>query len=301
MSTSIPASIKGRSLELYFIDGKPDGMLTAEVFNWTGHVLMVPRTQIATALKREEASRTGVYILVGEQDDGPLAYIGEAEEVGKRLKDHAKNKDWWTSAVLVTTSADALHKAHVKYLESRLVEIAEDVKVTPLENGNSPPRPSLSEASIANMEFFLDTLLMLLPAIRVDMFLDRKRPEKESSLLSQDADIPMFQLTNKRHELTATARLENGEFIILAGSQARMEWAGDTTDKTSYWKLFSELVGQGVIIPDGSKRVFAMDYAFSSSSAAGAVVNGRSTRGPTEWKVKGTNKTYREWELDQLD
>ena len=301
MSTSIPASIKGRSLELYFIDGKPDGMLTAEVFNWTGHVLMVPRTQIATALKREEASRTGVYILVGEQDDGPLAYIGEAEEVGKRLKDHAKNKDWWTSAVLVTTSADALHKAHVKYLESRLVEIAEDVKVTPLENGNSPPRPSLSEASIANMEFFLDTLLMLLPAIRVDMFLDRKRPEKESSLLSQDADIPMFQLTNKRHGLTATARLENGEFIILAGSEARMEWAGDTTDKTSYWKLFGELVGQGVIIPDGSKRVFAMDYAFSSSSAAGAVVNGRSTRGPTEWKVKGTNKTYREWELDQLD
>jgi len=301
MSTSIPASTKGRSLELYFIDGKPDGMLTAEVFNWTGHVLMVPRTQIATALKREEASRTGVYILVGERDDGPIAYIGEAEEVGKRLKDHAKNKDWWTSAVLVTTSADALHKAHVKYLESRLVEIADDLKVTKLENGNSPPRPSLSEASIANMEFFLDTLLMLLPAIRVDMFLDRKRPRKESSVLSQDNDIPMFQLTNKRHELTATARLENGEFIILAGSQARMKWAGDTTDKTSYWKLFDELVGQGVIIPDGSKRVFAMDYAFSSSSAAGAVVNGRSTRGPTEWKLKGTSKTYREWELDQLD
>lgn len=301
MSTSIPTSIKGRSLELYFIDGKPDGMLTAEVFNWTGHVLMVPRTQIATALKREEASRTGVYILVGERDDGPVAYIGEAEEVGKRLKDHAKNKDWWTSAVLVTTSADALHKAHVKYLESRLVEIAEHVKVMPLENGNSPPRPSLTEASIANMEFFLDTLLMLLPAIRIDMFLDRKRPERNSLLPSQDDNIPIFQLMNKRHDLTATARLENGEFIILAGSQARMKWAGDTTDKTSYWKLFGELVDQGVIVPDGSKRVFAMDYAFSSSSAAGAVVNGRSTRGPTEWKVKGSSKTYREWELEQFD
>lgn len=301
MSTSTPTSIKGRSLELYFIDGKPDGMLTAEVFNWTGHVLMVPRIQIATALKREEASRTGVYILIGERDDGPVAYIGEAEEVGKRLKDHAKNKDWWTSAVLVTTSADALHKAHVKYLESRLIEIAEDVKVTPLENGNSPPRPSLTEASIANMEFFLDTLLMLLPVIRVDMFLDRKRPERKSSLPSQDDNIPMFQLMNKRHELTATARLETGEFIVLAGSQARIKWAGDTTDKTSYWKLFGELVDQGVIVLDGSNRVFAMDYAFSSSSAAGAVVNGRSTRGPTEWKLKGTSKTYREWELEQFD
>ena len=46
---------KGQSLELFFIDGRPDGMLTAEVFNWTGHVLMTPRTQLADALKRREA------------------------------------------------------------------------------------------------------------------------------------------------------------------------------------------------------------------------------------------------------
>lgn len=56
----------GRSLELYFIDGKPDGLLTAEVFNWTGHILMAPRTQLANALKRPEARRTGVYILLGD-------------------------------------------------------------------------------------------------------------------------------------------------------------------------------------------------------------------------------------------
>lgn len=31
---------RGQSLELYFIDGAPDGMLTAKIFNWTGHVLM---------------------------------------------------------------------------------------------------------------------------------------------------------------------------------------------------------------------------------------------------------------------
>ena len=80
-----------------------------------------------------------------------------------------------------------------------------------------------------------------------------------------------------------------------------MQWAGDKTDKTSYWKLFQELVDREVIVPAGSQRVFATDYAFSSSSAAGAIVNGRSTRGPTEWKVKGSNKTYREWELDQFD
>ena len=71
---------KGRSLELFFIDGKSDGMLTAEVFNRTGHVLQTPRTQITEALKRKEARHTGVYLLLGENDEGPLLYVGEAEE-----------------------------------------------------------------------------------------------------------------------------------------------------------------------------------------------------------------------------
>ena len=107
---------EGRSLELYFINGKPDGMLTAEVFNWTGHVLMTPRTQIPAALSRKEAKYTGVYILLGDEDGKPSAYIGESENVSERIKTHAAQLDWWNTAVLVTTSANNLHKAHVKYL-----------------------------------------------------------------------------------------------------------------------------------------------------------------------------------------
>lgn len=295
------ANFPGRSLELFFIDGKPDGLLTAEVFNWTGHLLMAPRTQLPEALKRPEAKRTGVYVLLGELDDRPLAYIGEAEEVGKRLKEHASTKDWWTSVVLITTASDVLHKAHVKYLESRLVEIARQIGSTPLENGNSPPRPSLPEAHISNMEFFLETLLMVLPAIRVDMFLSKKRTREAKRNQGESATAPEFELINRKHGLTANARLEDGEFIVMEGSQARASWAGDTTDKTSYWKLFGELVQQGVLVLSGNTRVFSMDYAFSSTSAAGAIVNGRSTRGPTEWKVKGTTKTYKDWEAEQLE
>ena len=85
---------QGRSLELYFIDGRPDGMLTAEVFNWTGHVLMTPRTQLADALRRKEADYTGVYLLLGENDQGPLAYIGEGEAISDRIRNHDSKKDW---------------------------------------------------------------------------------------------------------------------------------------------------------------------------------------------------------------
>ena len=127
------ASPQGRPLELYFIDGKPDGMLTAEVFNWTGHVLMTPRTRIAAALKRTEASYTGIYLLIGEKDGAPLAYIGESENIADRVRNHDQGKDWWTSAVLITTGANNLHKAHVKYMEARLVEIARQVGRMALE------------------------------------------------------------------------------------------------------------------------------------------------------------------------
>jgi choline dehydrogenase-like flavoprotein len=81
-------SAEGRSLELYFIEGRPDGMLTAEVFNWTGHVLMTPRTQLTKALARREASYTGVYLLLGEVEGAPRAYIGEGEDTGERIRSH---------------------------------------------------------------------------------------------------------------------------------------------------------------------------------------------------------------------
>jgi hypothetical protein len=78
----------GRSIELYLVDGRPDGLLTARVFNWTGQILKAPRLRIKEALARPEASFTGVYILLGERDGLPLAYIGEGEEIAARMRSH---------------------------------------------------------------------------------------------------------------------------------------------------------------------------------------------------------------------
>ena len=151
------AKARGRSLELFYIDGKPEGMLTAEVFNWTGHVLMTPRVQLSESLQRTEAGFTGVYLLLGEDEGEPLAYIGDGENLAKRIKSHDIQKDWWTMAILITSTANKLHKAHVQYLEARLVEEARAAARIPLENSTTPSRPSLPEAAQANMEAFLIT------------------------------------------------------------------------------------------------------------------------------------------------
>jgi len=60
------------------------------------------------------------------------------------------------------------------------------------------------------------------------------------------------------------------------------------------------LVEQGILVDQGKHKVFTQSYAFPSTSAAGAVCNGRSTAGPIAWKVKGTKKTYKDWEAETL-
>ncbi len=295
---------KGQSLELFFIDGRPDGMLTAEVFNWTGHVLMTPRTQLSTALKRPEANYTGVYILLGEDEQGARAYIGEGEDIGARIKNHDTSKDWWTVAILITTASNNLNKAHVKYLESRLVEEARKIGKVALENGNTPPRSSLSEAARNNMESFLDYVLMILPALRVDSFLTNTRPQlsQSNNLNSNDNEASIvFELRTFKHGIEATARLEKGEFVVLAGSKASYSWKGKGTEASSYARLFDELVSTGILIEDNGLRVFSENYAFKSPSAAAGVVNGRPANGTIEWKIQGSGKTYKEWEVDKLE
>ncbi len=291
-------SVTGRSLELYYIDGRPDGMLTAEMFNWTGHVLMTPRTQLAAALARPEAGYAGVYLLLGERDGDGLAYVGEGEDVGARIQSHDVKKDWWSSAILVTTAGNKLNKAHIRYLESRLIEAARTVGRTPLDNGTAPARPALSEADAAKMEAFLGNLLMVLPALRVDMFIQRQRPAEAAGAAAPMVD-GRFHLVLRKHGLAATAVLRDGEFIVQAGSQARLTWEGQGTETSGYAQLHRELTRSGVLTPDGNRAVFARSYAFASPSAAAAVVAGRPSNGTIEWKTEA-GRTYKQWEAERL-
>lgn len=293
---------RGRSLELFYVDGRPDGMLTAEMFNWTGHVLMSPRTQLSAALARPEASQTGVYLLLGELDGQPLAYIGEGEDIRNRIKSHDVSKEWWTSAVLVTTAGDKLNKAHVRYLEARLIEQAGRIARVPLENGNRPARPSLSEADVAKMEAFLENLMIVLPAVGVDLLIERARPARLATpaAVVADSSVPRFWLRADRRGANATAELRDGEFIVEAGSTAALTWDHEATRQMTYGLLRDELLRAGTLQERDGDLCFVENYVFRSPSAAAAVVLGRHANGTTEWKHEGSNQTYKDWEKRQL-
>jgi hypothetical protein len=141
---------------------------------------------------------------------------------------------------------------------------------------------------------------MVLPALRIDMFLSNKRPAKPAAENQATRVAPAFELISDRLGLKASAVLDGSDFIVEAGSIARVDWVGNEVNDAGYRKLKEELLREGVLVTDGKSTRFTENYAFKSPSAAAAVVTGRPASGPAEWRVKGTRRTYKEWEAEQL-
>jgi hypothetical protein len=172
----LPVS-SGKSIRLYLADGTPGGLLTAEIMNWTGHVVAAPRSDLAGLLKRPEASRTGIYLLLGDDPDslgGSIAYIGEGDDVGKRLYQHARaeeqgGKDFWDRAIMLTSKDANLTKAHARYLESRFITLASQARRSRLLNGTARAPLPLPEADVSDMEYFITQVKIVLPVLGVNI------------------------------------------------------------------------------------------------------------------------------------
>ncbi len=296
---------KGRSLRLFLVDGAPTGIITAEIMNWTGHVISAPRALLPDLLKRPEITRTGVYFLTGADPEVPfktLAYIGETDNVGKRLVQHNKDesKDYWDHTCIVTSKDQNLTKAHIRFLESRLIAIANTARRAALVNGTAPDSGYLPEADIADMEFFIDQIRIVLPVLGFDLLRDKPVATQKHVAAHTSSDAPLFELVSKKHDLRAQAREIDGDFVVLAGSLARSKWEG--AQGHSYADLHEQLVEDGKLVPDTAtgRLAFKDDYAFRSPSAASAVVLGRQDNGRMSWRVQETGKTYADWQNEKI-
>lgn len=296
----------GRSIRLFLVDGTPNGLLTAEIMNWTGHVLTAPRSKLAELVQRPECARAGIYFLVGPDPDDNLktrVYIGESDDVAQRLKQHNRpeeqgGKDFWEKVCLVTSKDLNLTKAHVKYLESQLIKIAANSMRCVIGNGTAHSYLSLPESDRADMAYFLEQIRTILPVLGFDFLREITKPSAPPAPAPQSIQrSPVFVLDGKRIGIRAQAQEVDGEFFVLKGSSARFQWEGV---EGGYSTLFQQLISDGTLQDAGNGcRIFKDDYAFSSPSAAAAVVLGRSANGRTSWFVEGTTQNYAAWQ-DQL-
>jgi Domain of unknown function (DUF4357) len=297
----------GKSVKMFLADGTPGGLLTTEIMNWTGHIVAAPRSDLAQLLERPEASRTGVYLLIGDDPDslgGAKAYTGEGDDIGKRLVQHAKleaqgGKDFWERAVILTSKDANMTKAHARYLESKLITLAKHAKRATLTNSTEPPLPALPEADVSDMEYYIAQTKIVLPVLGVNIFRATTPkppgPPNGGETVSVQAS-PVFELHLKKEDIIARAQEIDGEFTVLAASQARHSWTG--VEVHGYTALRQKLEKDGTLVAaeSGVSMRFAYDHVFPSPSAAAAVVAGRSANGRNEWKRPGSGLTYGAWQ-----
>lgn len=300
--------VQGRSVRLYLVDGSPTGILTAEIMNWTGHALVAPRSRLGEALKRDEATRTGVYFLVGDDPDQPskpLVYIGEGDSVIGRIKSHANDlsKDFWSRVCIVTSKDANLTKSHVRYLEHRFVEMTKSADRANLANVNEPGRKALPESDIADMEFFISQVEVILPVVGFD-FLRPKGRQQLIPSVSEGPKVPLagqveLVLTSGKHGYEAHAVEVDGEITVQAGSKATTKC---DFSSNGYAPLREQLIKDGRLVTTADPQFlsFATDVAFQSASAAAAVIRNRNTNGRTSWRLVGTGQTLKEWQDAQL-
>lgn len=264
---------RGYSIRIFLPDGIPDGLRLVEKSNWTGHGIVCPRSQFRDAKARPEFGRTGVYVLLGPSEAGglPTVYVGEGDPALDRLDRHLAEKDFWTSLVLFTSKDENLNKAHVQYLEPRLVDLAQAAKRCVLDNVHLPQLPSLSEPDVAEMDGFLEEMLLIYPVLGVTVF---ERPAPAAS--GQRVLYLRARGVEARGYETAAG------FVVLAGSQM----AKDPTQSIHGYlqDLRDELVNQGIIVASGDVLRLTQDYTFGSPSTASGVMLGRSSNGREEWK-----------------
>lgn len=278
---------KPYSIRLFLPGGDPDGVRIVEKSNWSGIGTVIPRSLFGESKKRKELSRTGVYVLIGPPEESglPRAYVGEGDPVRPRLEQHAANKDFWTTCIAFTSKDENLNKAHVQYLESRLIKLARDAKRCILENGNMPELPSLSEPDMADADGFLDEMLLCFPVIGLGMF---------SQMISDLSSNRSLYLKAKGVQAIGVDTPEG--FVVRAGSGATLD---EVPSCHTYLKeIRAALLKNGVLKPSGDGYVFSQDYLFASPSTAGGVVLGRSTNGRTEWKTKD-NKTLKQLQEEE--
>lgn len=286
----------GRTIQLFLVDGTPTGLRKVTIHGWTGLIFVATGATFASLTGRPELDRTGIYILSGPDTEAvgdTRAYIGSANSVRERIKQSAAQREFWETAIAVTTSDDDLSKGHVEYLEARLIELALAANRITLDNGTSPAgqRRRLPEADLANMEQFLANLKIILPVIGLDMLKPQPRAVTQTAtpVEQRTANEVTFEIRHKSG-VQAQAVEEDGEFVVLEGSQARKD-TGSVPH--SYVALKENLVRRGVLQANaGDRYTFVKPYSFSSPSAAAAVVLDRSSNGLIEWKVKGEKRTY---------
>jgi hypothetical protein len=269
--------IHGKTINIFLIDGDPNGRMSCELSNWSGKAYKIPRIKVKECTDRDDLSSTGVYLLLGkDEEEKDLVYIGEGENILARLNQHY-DKEFWKEVIVFISKDDNLNKAHIKYLENRLHNIATEVKRYNIKNSSIPTQSSISESDKAEMEEFIQNIKILVNALGHKLFEDKREIQSSAKQVAQ------FTLTNPRENSSAIGMPTSEGFVVFKG--AILSKTLTPKVPAGLQKQREDLIKTGKVILKGENYVLTDDTLFTSPSAAAGVILGKSSNGLTEWRI----------------
>lgn len=278
----------GKVIELFLVNGTADSLITAELSNWNGMAVKIPRVELSSC-NNDDITKPGVYFLFCKEDDGSdSVYIGEAENVQERLKQHVRDYQsdketyYWNTAVIFV--GRDLNKAMIRYLENQFVQIARESKRYLVLTKNTYQNTVSKDSQKAVMEEFIDNVKTLINALGYKVL----EPLVQADLSSRKIDDEVLYITSG--SVNARGMVTSEGFVVLSGT---------TVNETTAQSLSPGMLKLRKDLLDSTKvenLTTIEDILFSSSSAAADFVLGYSASGPRSWKAKN-GRTLKEIEI----
>ncbi|MDD4493527.1 MAG: GIY-YIG nuclease family protein [Eubacteriales bacterium] len=281
---------RGKSINLFLMDGEASGRIKCTLANWTGVAYRIPRTALDLCKERDDLKQSGIYFLFGtsDQTDNNVVYVGQAgarkngEGLLYRLLEHKRNpdKDYWTEAVVFTTSNNSFGPTEISYLENRFCGLALVAKRYDVRNGNDPTHGNITEEKESELEEFVDNARIVMGTLGHKVFEPIVTP---STAVSNEADGPTViadepLLQFDRPAGKATGHRTSEGFVVLKGSVLSTKLQHSCPENAQKLRMkYTDKIDMNGILTE--------DVLLTSPSAAAAFVGGSSLSGNITWKT----------------
>ena len=263
-----------KTIQMYIFDGNPNGRIMCELSNWNGRVYKISRNELPDFSQRADSENTGVYFLFGKnEENNDTVYIGEAERMFSRLKQHLRDSEYWNDCIAVISKDNLLNKAHVKYLENKFFLLAQNAGRAVVINNTVPTCSSISEYDEAMLQEFINNAKLLVNTLGFKVF------DTIEDTAVKHNDTEQYFFIKAARGADARGVVVSDGFAVMQGSIIASSTVQSMSEGLK--KLRSSLIEKGII--DETFK-FTRDYIFTSPSLAATIVMGRNANGRTEWK-----------------
>ncbi|MFR2573691.1 MAG: GIY-YIG nuclease family protein [Dialister sp.] len=284
-------STRGKNIQLFLMDGEAGGRIKCTLANWTGVAYKIPRTELDKCKERDDLKQSGVYFLFGTSDETGkgVVYIGQAgarkngEGILNRLQEHKRNpeKDYWTEAIVFTTSNNSFGPTEISYLENRFCNLALEANRYEVKNGNDPTPGNITEEKESEMEEFIDYAKVIMGTLGHKLFEPISKTvsqaaEGTSAILKDHSNLHLERTIKRIGKVEADGSQTSEGFVVFKGSHISL------ADDNTIPAVIKERRKNALIDEQG---VLQEDMLFTSPSYAAMFVIGKSANGLTSWKT----------------